>query len=753
MVTVPSYQQNVALRPAYQQGVTTQASPDDMGAAVGRGMQQLAQGVGALGDSLQAVKDLEDETRVREARNQYMRDRDQLMYDPENGYMNTAGRNALDQRPAFNDNMRKLRERYANGLSPRQQNLFGKSIETLELDANRSAMVHNGSELKSYVVQTGKAAAENFQNEALRHWNNPAMADKYIAAGLNEIREVGRKQGASAEALEALEREFTSNTTKRTALVIAESDPLAADAYLKKNADRMTVEEKLSVENTIEDGVVNEKSKREAETILSVGRSASAGGAPAPHGRSLGSAGPTQARAYLQSKSNKAASHIDGLNEGFATNLAAMMQDAPPDIRDGLGVYSGFRSVERQTELWQGALAKYGSAARARKWVAPPGRSNHNHGQAVDLSYNGQSLKHAPANVRDWVHQNAGKYGLYFPMGHEPWHIEPMGTRGGRGPVDVGQVAPRNNNVSARVSMPSYDDIEVGLSKITDEKVRDATRKRIYAGIEAQSKAQEVQEKAAKAELWRHIEGGATPDDVPQSIRQAAGMSSVSSAWEYVEKTAKRGEVESDDELLYDMRRYSASNPVDFANVDLNDYRDRLSKDAIKELTEKQSSALSDQRKARENGVNIEGAYKLGDAALEAVGVTTTGKKDTAREEAAKRIAMFQNQLTMDMEAFKEQNNGRQPNQMEVQAMVNKLMLPIVIKQPGTFWDGEREGFFFERNMLADDETVDVAVEYSDIPRDLRNGISLDLERELGRKPSEDEIVARYEQIAIDTGQ
>ena len=89
-----------------------------------------------------------------------------------------------------------------------------------------------------------------------------------------------------------------------------------------------------------------------------------------------------------------------------------------------LSIKSGKRSTKRQTELWNAALKKYGSAAKARKWVAPPGSSNHEKGLAADLAY-------ADAAARQWAHQNAKKFGLHFPLGNEPWHIEPVGLRGG----------------------------------------------------------------------------------------------------------------------------------------------------------------------------------------------------------------------------------------------------------------------------------------------------------------------------------
>ena len=115
---------------------------------------------------------------------------------------------------------------------------------------------------------------------------------------------------------------------------------------------------------------------------------------------------------------------MTGLQGGFNNSLAAMFAGAPPEIQAQLRVMSAYRSPERQAQLWEEALAKYGSPEAARKWVAPPGNSKHNHGQAVDLRFLGDEAK-------NWVHANAAQYGLNFPMAHEPWHIEPVGSRGG----------------------------------------------------------------------------------------------------------------------------------------------------------------------------------------------------------------------------------------------------------------------------------------------------------------------------------
>jgi len=112
-----------------------------------------------------------------------------------------------------------------------------------------------------------------------------------------------------------------------------------------------------------------------------------------------------------------------GFDPRFQTALDQFLGAAPAGF---LSTKSGYRSPERQAQLWQSALQKYGSPEAARKWVAPPGRSNHNHGLAADLGFSG------PDAIK-WAHENAPKFGLGFPLSNENWHVELAGIRGGQG--------------------------------------------------------------------------------------------------------------------------------------------------------------------------------------------------------------------------------------------------------------------------------------------------------------------------------
>lgn len=101
--------------------------------------------------------------------------------------------------------------------------------------------------------------------------------------------------------------------------------------------------------------------------------------------------------------------------------LSRLIADAPGQIT----ITSGKRDPKRQQQLWEEALRKYGDPEIADNWVARPGNSQHEHGNASDLKF-------ASAAVKAWVHKNAYRYGLSFPLSNEPWHIEVVEARGGQ---------------------------------------------------------------------------------------------------------------------------------------------------------------------------------------------------------------------------------------------------------------------------------------------------------------------------------
>ncbi|NJL06858.1 MAG: hypothetical protein HC900_00280 [Methylacidiphilales bacterium] len=777
MPRVPEYQ-DVVRSPALEPGGSfrddARASSSAFGAGIGQGMQDVARGGMDFAGAAQRVQELDDVNAAKEADNRFAEFVRNRMYG-ENGFMGMSGRNAVDGQKEFLDDVTAARREYAQGLPPQAQRHYMAASQSRLDAAEQSGRTHAMGQRKVWFNSASTARVETFASDALSAAGDPGAVEKNVAAGIMELRERGAMLGWDAATLRKEEVEFASGVHRNVTLRIAQSDPMKADEYRKANAKFLTGKDAYDLESHLQKAVLEEQSRRTADDILSQSRTVGQADAAAIKAADVGRPGPTRDRAFLISRltDGKDPSHVTGLDGAFATNLTAMIQDAPPDIRDGLRISSGFRDAARQAGIvgenmgkygfgasdraaWRADVAALGPEAAGAKWgdrlrsagltkmVALPGRSHHQSGQAVDLTWNGQRLDAAPQSVRDYVQANASKYGLVTPMSWEPWHVEPA-SRG------AGRLSARSDTVTPRSQMPSYEDIERRLMDIQDPRLRDLTRQRLGAMMEMRVKAAEQNERAAKAELWRYIDQGATPDDVPFEVRQAAGMAAVGSAWDYAKRMNERRDVESDQVLLYDMRRFAAMKPEEFSRVDLNDYRDRLSKKDVEEMTRSQTSALTDMRKAKADGANLTSAFNQADAQLEAVGLKKSPSK--MGDDDRKRIAEFQNALAMEMQAF-QQANSRTPTQIEAQQIINKLLMPIVIREPRSAmnplgWFGSSTSntsgrFLFEAGKRPDGSTVDFDMKASDVPINLRSGIALDLERELGRKPSEAEIVKRY---------
>lgn len=750
MVTVPTYtMRELRPRAEFQQGVDVRATPGAFGAAIGQGMQDVGQGLGQAADAFAQLRDFDDRLKSKDALTQFEREKMELDYGP-NGYLTTQGRDAVDGRDKYYADLEALKQKYGSNLSGGAARYFEDAATTAVTGGMRDGVVHAAQGRKDWAADASTARLSMAADRALKTYGNPDAVNKNIASGFMEIDAQADLMGWDADVVKLKRQEFATGVHSSVALALANETGGATKAmdYLRTNTEmidpaaRMELEAKLKpyADDEAALGVVNE--------ILGMGRSASdtgAGGADPV----VGTRGPTAVRSNLYARAaaaGKGAEAVDGLTESFAANLSAMFEDAPPGIRDGLQIGSGYRSEERQAELFAEAVKKYGSPEAARKWVAPPGSSQHNHGNAVDIWYNGQRLDKAPAEVRDWVHANAGAYGLRFPMSWEAWHIEPANARGGGAGSTA--VAARDG-VSARASMASYDAAIAKVNEIQDPAVRASAMRQLNAQFEMRGKAEEAAGKAAKADIWSQVAQGVPMSQIPLDLKIAAGREAVQGFMDYENKA---GDITTDPVLQRDLTLFAATDPVAFAKVDLTapEIINNLSEGDIKSLIDKQASALTDERKAREEGLNVTQAMGYAKTQLEAVGVTQTGAEGSARVEAAKREAQFQLALADEMRAWSEANGGKKPSQIDIMTMTNKLLLPIVIKTPGTLWDSEDDGMFaFEAGGRADGTTVDVVVEYNDIPLDLRRSIKRDLELETGGEVSEEQVIQRYEEFVL----
>lgn len=571
----------------------------------------------------------------------------------------------------------------------------------------------------------------------------------------------------------------------------------------------------------------------------------------------------TAAKKYLITRSSHGGYSVDGLNDGFAQNVAAMLQDVPAQWRPYVGLLSGAR-----TEAQGKAL--FAASDGTGRTVAKPGGSLHqDHGQggmAIDIGWKDPAtgkwsgLGSMPAGLKTWLHQNAGRYGNYFPMAWENWHMEPVQTYTGRGirgdagasaeaksqvaqarslgfggsngaaamPMMGGGGAPPASQTSQQATggqdqqrtsnggfpiappslvnyslpagvpggpagapsagpdntggpplsgkvvsasprptgqsqLPSMDQVQDYLDSIPNLEVRERARKGILAKYELQGKAEEADQKQAQEQAWAILQQpGTTPDDLPPQLRQQVGMAFVSSAYEFTNKRLTASGVKTDPSVYNAMVNWAAGDPEGFGKYDLNMAKSTLSEQDFRKFSDMQGSVRQDARKAQLEGFQVNTILSQADSQLKAVGLGPPAVGKDENQEIAKQRAVFQNAVIESAEQFKAKND-RYPNSSETQGIINELLRPIVISAPQeqSFFSlfgggigsgptvGQTPGYLFQTRNMADGATYTGASTYEDIPRDIRQRLTLSLRQKFnGRNPTQSEVAAMYNNIS-----
>lgn len=105
------------------------------------------------------------------------------------------------------------------------------------------------------------------------------------------------------------------------------------------------------------------------------------------------------------------------------------MKDAAEDQDNiTISINSAFRTFERQADLFRRFKAGTGNKA------APPGASNHQHGQAFDLNTR-HNVFNGTDKVYEWLKRNAPRHGFVRTVSNESWHWEYR-------PKDAARLAP-----------------------------------------------------------------------------------------------------------------------------------------------------------------------------------------------------------------------------------------------------------------------------------------------------------------------
>lgn len=394
--------------------------PDVAGAQT----QQLGQALGQAGHQLGRVTmQLQQEAnrlRVDDALNRVKEQALRLTYDPEQGYSNLRGINALerpDGKPLadeYSDTLQQSISQVAQGLgNEEQRRVFAAAANGILTNFRGQIIKHEADEFRTYSLSVAEGVQATALREVALSWNNPEAIDAAVLRIRAQTYRQGQMLGKSAEWQEAQVRRMTS-TAHKTALAAAleNNDVLYADRYLQKYSSQMEADDILNVRGHITKAM-------DMQVGENVGASVFAGFAPQvqPHdftrltnivmgiesgGRRYGADGrllesPKGAKGEMQV--------LDGTNKdpGFGVRPAA---DDSPEERARVGRDYLAAMLKR----YDGDLAK---TLAAYNWG--PGNLD------SALKEHGENwLDHAPRETRNYVERGAREFGAGAGAGPRP---------------------------------------------------------------------------------------------------------------------------------------------------------------------------------------------------------------------------------------------------------------------------------------------------------------------------------------------
>ncbi len=250
-----------------------QYEPDQVSSNIARGpkatasllnLQPLAQGVSDVGNAVINVKTRFDTTSAEEAMNGFEKAKNDVLFNPDNGYYNTQGRNAYDNASATRDSLEKLKKQFGDSLNQDSRVMFDGVADKHLIRSNLDISRHSAQGLKVWEVATIEAQVENTMENAALYWNNSKDLKVQRILGEDAILDSAELTGigpeATAEKLQTYRSKFMVNAVDAAT---AQSSAAGQD-LLDKNEDMLEGPDKGNLQKNIDTKKKAEEIQRDA---------------------------------------------------------------------------------------------------------------------------------------------------------------------------------------------------------------------------------------------------------------------------------------------------------------------------------------------------------------------------------------------------------------------------------------------------------------------------------------------------------
>ena len=215
-------------------------------------LQPLAKGISDIGNAFSNVKDRVDITSAEEALNRFEKAKNNVLFNPDNGYYNTQGRDAYDNATEAQQSLEKLKNEFGDGLNAQSRQMFNSVADKHLIRSNVDISKHSAQGLRVWEITTIESQVENTMENAALYWNNPKDLKVQRIIGEEAILDSAELTGigpeATAEKLQTYRSKFmVSAIDAATVQSSAEGQKL-----LDENKDMLEGPDKVNLQKDID---------------------------------------------------------------------------------------------------------------------------------------------------------------------------------------------------------------------------------------------------------------------------------------------------------------------------------------------------------------------------------------------------------------------------------------------------------------------------------------------------------------------
>lgn len=241
------------------------------GNAVFRANAQAAQGVAQLAQGVAGVVQRVDTTSAEEALVQFERDKNNLFFNPDDGYFNTQGKNAYDNAGAANDSLSKLKKQYGDSLGQNARSMFDKSADLHITRSQADIARHSAKGLKAWEIATINAQVENTVENASLYWNQPDQLRVQNAVGRQAVLDSAELEGIGPEATNERLQTYDSSFARTAISAAVNSSADEGAEMMEKHGKRLEGPDKIKLDKAIAAKAKAEKLQSDSQQSILAG--------------------------------------------------------------------------------------------------------------------------------------------------------------------------------------------------------------------------------------------------------------------------------------------------------------------------------------------------------------------------------------------------------------------------------------------------------------------------------------------------